>query len=192
MKNSLRDYFIQSVLIVFSVLLALFLDEYLNNLRSEKELNTILINIKSEVVKNEKILTRLIPYHSKVLNKIDSVLNDNNAIGKNIDSSDLLFRLAPKGIMQELLSNTAWETAKLNGTIARIDTELLQSLAEIYDQQNLTFKPVEEIIELLYSREFLMKEKTKENLILVYRQLRELIGREKQLAKFLAKVKMSY
>jgi hypothetical protein len=49
-----KEYFGESALIIFSVLLALVITEYFNNLHDKKETREILNNIKQELINNKR------------------------------------------------------------------------------------------------------------------------------------------
>jgi hypothetical protein len=49
-----KEYLGESTLIVFSVLLTLFLTEYISSLHDKKETKEILKNIKEELIKNKR------------------------------------------------------------------------------------------------------------------------------------------
>ena len=52
--RDIKEYLGESVLIIFSVLLALVLTEYFNGLHEKNETKELLKNIKEELVKNKK------------------------------------------------------------------------------------------------------------------------------------------
>lgn len=185
MKNTFKDYFFQAILIVFSVLLALFLNEYWSGVKSDRELKGVIQNVLKEVVANNEALQGTLSYHEGVISRIDSVLSDQIYIDGITGEGGLQLRLiAKRGILQNLLGNAAWRAALLNGNLSRVETEKLQVMAKTYDQQELTFLPAYEIVDIINSREYLMPDKGKENLLLVRRQLNELYGRERRLAIF--------
>ena len=99
-------------------------------------------------------------------------------------------KIAPKGIYKILPNHTAWETAKMRDIISGIENATLQMLAKTYQQQESTFTPSQKIIEVISSREFLDTSKSKENLILMYQQFKELRSRELLLNEYYTDVLM--
>lgn len=189
MKSKIGEYLIQVLLIVFSVVLALALTEYINSLKTKKELNLMLKNIEEELRTNREIVEELIPYHENVLIKLKTSYSEPQKLDSIKASDDInFFNFAPKGIQQKLINKTAWETAKLSGLIHEIKNERLQLLAKTYEQQEITFTPSDKIQEIVASRDFLDNSKAKENLILLYWQFNELIGRESALKRHYDKV----
>lgn len=54
-QRDLREYLGESLLIIFSVLLALILTEYISNLHEKSQTRELMENIKNELVKNKKM-----------------------------------------------------------------------------------------------------------------------------------------
>src|ERR1700759_3372942 len=69
-----KEYLGESFLIIFSVLLALVLTEYINNQREKKETRELLNNIKEELIKNKQAELDQYNYQKMVLKNIDSAL----------------------------------------------------------------------------------------------------------------------
>ena len=185
MKSSFKEYFIQTILIIFSVLLALFLNEYRNDLRSKKELDKILNNVLLEIETNKQIVDEVIPYHIEAIQVIDSAI-EHEEFRQSLKSEYGLnfFKIAPRGVLQNFVNHTAWETAKMSASFSELDPHTMQKLTMIYDQQELTFTPVYKIMDMIYSRDFQDNDKIKENLLLIRWQFFELKGREVRLQKF--------
>lgn len=185
MKQKISEYLVQAVLIIFSVVLALILNEYINNIKTKKEVAIIVENIEEELQANKEIVEELIPYHQEVLRKIELTTSDSLKLDSIKSSTGLqLSTIAPHGIYQKIVSQTAWEVAKMSGLMSEIDNKVLQLLSKTYEQQKITFSPAEQIIEILASREYLDPTKAKENLTLMYWQFNEIKGREESLQRF--------
>ena len=63
--RKIRDYFLEGFLIVFSVLFALFIENYVENIKTQKQKKLALDRIKMEVERNSKILSEWITLHQK-------------------------------------------------------------------------------------------------------------------------------
>jgi hypothetical protein len=99
-----------------------------------------------------------------MLRKIEIAISDSIKLDSIKASTELLFfAFAPKGIYKEMVSQTAWEVAKMSGLISEIENKTLQILSKTYEQQDITFSPAQQIIEILASREYLNPTKAKEN-----------------------------
>src|SRR5437588_946719 len=69
-----KEYLGESFLIIFSVLLALVLTEYINNQREKNETRELLNNIKGELIRNRQFEVDIYSYQKMVLKNIDSAL----------------------------------------------------------------------------------------------------------------------
>ena len=83
--------------------------------------------------------------------------------------------------MDKFPSNAAWEISKSNPNISRIAHEDMILLSNIYNQQDLTFAPSDDMFKLINSSGFNSPELASENLIILKRYMREIVAREKQL-----------
>ena len=71
-----KEYAGESLLIIFSVLLALILTEYFNNLHEKSETSELLRNVKAELLTNKEKETDQYRYEKQVLKRVDSALAD--------------------------------------------------------------------------------------------------------------------
>jgi len=184
-RQKLGEYIFQALIIIFSVLFALFLNEYRGNQKAERELDKIVFNIKSEVAGNSEVLKEVIPYHNNILLKLNSVIANPDYLKSIMTPAGVNLReIVKNDILQKIVVKAAWDTAKLNGSMSGIETDKLMLMAKVYNQLELTFQPVYAIVEMIYSREFLQQEKALENLLIIRGQLCELAGREQSLQRF--------
>ena len=141
-----KEYAGESFLIIFSVLLALFLTEYITNLHDKKETKELLNNIKEELIKNKKFEEDQYAYQKQVLKNIDSALNS-KAFQQKIVSNDEfhLNYIAPEGVVNRDLSTVAWEIGKSHNIASKTNFELMSKLTDIYNNQARIDK-LEEIV----------------------------------------------
>ncbi|MFT3737493.1 MAG: hypothetical protein QM786_01925 [Breznakibacter sp.] len=113
--------------IVFAVFLGLMLnqcsDNYNNKKTAKKSLANILVEIKDNKGKVEKMLEK----HKKVLENIDRFLAEMDS-GREPDGANLDMDFV-------LITSTAWETAKLTQAIAHMDIGLVSDIAGTYGYQ---------------------------------------------------------
>lgn len=134
-----KEYLGESLLIVFSVLLALFLTEFINNIHEKSDTREMLRNVKEELQKNKKIETTQYSYESAVISRIDSALK-NEAFQKQIlvnneFQTKLLF---PEGVFYGVngdLSSAAWDVAKGHNIAGKINFSLMSQLTDLYEDQ---------------------------------------------------------
>ncbi len=131
-----KEYLGESFLIIFSVLLALFLTEYITNLHDKKETKELLNNIKEELIKNKKFEEDQYAYQKQVLKNIDSALSS-KAFQQKIVSNDEfhLNYIAPEGVVNRDLSTVAWEIGKSHNIASKTNFELMSKLTDIYNNQ---------------------------------------------------------
>ena len=71
-----REYMGESLLIIFSVLLALFVTEFINKLHEKSQTRELMENIKNELIKNRQVETEQYAYQQGILKRLDSAIND--------------------------------------------------------------------------------------------------------------------
>lgn len=79
----------ESSLIVFSVLLALFLNEYREQLKEERERDRAMQLIMVELKSNLTVLKQWIPYHQQVVKNLDELL-ENQEQGQEINDANTI------------------------------------------------------------------------------------------------------
>src|SRR6476646_9890911 len=71
-----KEYLGESLLIIFSVVLALGLTEVINNLNEKRKTNEVLHQLREELIANKKAEEEQYQYHLQVLKNIDSALRN--------------------------------------------------------------------------------------------------------------------
>lgn len=171
-----------ALLIIVSVLFALFINEWRSNINKKKETKIILENINQELENNLKSAKQLRLYHLEVRDNLFRAYEKDSLMATFFD--DFLFtiyKIAPKGILQEDFSSIAWEVARQENISSRIDFETSRLLFEAYDQQKSVLKTVNELLQVLDQREAQRKENLTESIILIGRHLNEVIGQEEDM-----------
>jgi hypothetical protein len=153
-----KEYLGESLLIIFSVLLALFLGEYINKLHEKSQTRELLSNIRSEMIKNRDYEVSQKAYENNILKRIDSALN-NPAFAKKIINNDEfnLSLLAPEGVVNHDLNTVAWDVAKSQNISSKVSFDLISHITEIYSQQARIAKLEDQVAKVLLdynSRQF--------------------------------------
>ncbi len=163
-----KEYAGESVLIIFSVLLALVLTELINNIHDKNETKDLLNNIRNELIANKKAETEQYAYHLQVIKSIDSALV-NPYLQKKIVSNDEfhLKLIAPQGVLYRYLDDIAWEVAKNHNISSRIGFKTIKLLTYIYEDQARIMKAEDEIAKVFLSREAGKVENAHATLILI-------------------------
>ncbi|MEN0005242.1 MAG: hypothetical protein AAF798_13905 [Bacteroidota bacterium] len=189
MEQSILNSIKQLLLIVFSVVLGLFLSERIEEGKKEREAALLLSKIKAEVAVNRQLLQEWAPYHGEIVQRLDSLNNDQQFITSFIESESALFEqvLTRGNLMGDTPSDDAWDIAKSHPLIVYFDYDKLLILSKIYKQQAGTYKPVPKMIELFLSADFNAESQAASNLQTFKNQMREIYSREMQLMHYMKK-----
>jgi hypothetical protein len=148
-----KEYLGESLLIIFSVLFALILSEYFNNIRDKENTRTMLKNIVSELNHNKKAIQEMKLYNTLVLQNIDSILTNKNLQNQLVLNDEFkLSLIAPQGILYRYLNDEAWTIAKNNNVISKVDVETVALLTKVYEDQTKMMKVEDEVAKVLFDR----------------------------------------
>ena len=163
-----REYLGESLLIVFSVVLALVLTEWFAKLHEQGQTRQVLRQLREELINNRKAEQQQYRYHLAVLRNIDSALNHPTFAQKFMNNGVLdLTTIAPQGVMSRDLNDVAWQLAKQNNVVSKIDLHTYSLLTDIYDNQQRIIKAEDEIGKILLSWESRKPENLRTTLTLV-------------------------
>jgi len=163
-----KEYAGESLLIIFSVLLALVLTEFINKLHDKNETRELLNNVRAELIANKQAEREQYAYHLQVIRSIDSALAS-PALQKKIVSDDEFHSpvIAPHGVLYRYLNDIAWQIAKEHNISSRIDFKTTSLLTHIYEEQARVMKVEDEIARVFLSREAGKPENAHATLILI-------------------------
>jgi hypothetical protein len=148
-----KDYLGESLLIIFSVLLALIGTEYIDQLHEHKRTRILLRDISAELKHNKQAIQEMNTYNLTVLRNIDSVLASDQLQKRLISDGDFhLNVIAPEGVLYRYLDNEAWIIAKNNDIISKIDLETATMLTRIYEDQERMTRVEEEVARIIFER----------------------------------------
>ena len=120
----------ESLLIVVSILLALTLDEWQDDLEIQELVDRSVQSFEQEVRQNKMRVEDVAPYHiglQEILTRLDE--------GEGVKSL-MEYRNIMEGFQATLLLRTAWDTSVATGALSRMDYELVAALSQTYDAQN--------------------------------------------------------
>lgn len=147
-----KEYLGESLLIIFSVLLALFLTEWINKVHEKNDTRDMLENIKAELVKNKAAETEQYQYEEKVLKNIDDALKNPSLQQKIINNDEFhLGLIAPQGVTYRDLSSVAWDVAKGHDILGKVDFKVISQLTDLYIYQARVAKLEDEVAKILLS-----------------------------------------
>lgn len=151
-----KEYVGECLLIVFSVILALVVTEFINNLNDKKRTSEILHQLKDELTDNKKNEEEQYAYHLQVLKNINSALA-NAAMAQKFISNGIINLDAitppPHVVLLHDLNDVAWQVAKQNNIISKIDLKTYSLLNDIYNNQQRITASEKEIANVILSRE---------------------------------------
>jgi hypothetical protein len=164
-----KEYLGESLLIIFSVALAIILTEVFSKIHENQQTRELLHQLRLELISNNKAEEVQYQYHLQVMRNIDSALHYDNFRKKFIDNGRIhLSVIAPDGVLKNDLNDIAWQIAKQNNIFAKINLDTYSLLTDIYDNQERITKSEDEIGKVLLSFESRKPENAKTTLILMY------------------------
>ena len=170
----------ESLLIVFSVVLALFLNECRASVKDRGLRQVALANVRAEMENNLAVLREWHPYHREVLDNFrDALAADTTHDDLLTENGVILWPLIPRGIVQSLLSSTAWDTLEASPIVTDIDFEALMSISEVYTLQAAGVETtVRTLTRELASRETMDPDMLNQTLVVFSRHMQELTAQE--------------
>lgn len=129
-----RESVVQALLIVFSVLLAFYVDDYRERLEARARQHQALDMIMAELASNRSSVSSKIEYHRELLQQLRKKRED----GAYLQASlfEVLVHSAPRGINPPQVHATAWQTAMTDAALQRLDYAQYHRLASAYRMQS--------------------------------------------------------
>lgn len=169
----------ESGLIVFSVLLALFLNEYREQIKQEREKERALIMIKAELKNNHQTLIKWLDYHESVLKNFDQAVENIDQVPAFDSKNSFISQQMPEGLVQDLLDDSTWEAIKESGIASSFDIEAVFALSRLYSIQNQgVASTIKRLLNIMGSREAVREAEYKETLALIRNTFHELVAQE--------------
>jgi len=157
-KNNIayKKLIFEFISISFAVFLGLMLNQWKENQNNKKLVRQSLENINIEIGKNASKVREMLDSHKLLLAKVEMLLDN---IDKGTEPSDNLGEMS-----FQLISSTAWETAKLTQSIAHMDIGIVSEIAGIYEYQNYYSSVVkQQVMSDKYQKSFNSLKDIKEN-----------------------------
>ena len=129
----LRQAIFESVLILIGIVLGFWVNEWREDLEKKVQGEAALARIVEELQDNRQSVQQVLPYHTKVLNKL-SALEGNAPEAPMIET--FLGSIATQGVGDLLLQDEAWKTASARDSLIAIDFEIVQQIASVYNLAN--------------------------------------------------------
>jgi hypothetical protein len=182
-RRSVARMGFEAFLIVFSVLLALFLDDAWSRHVEEAATREQLASIRQELEANQAILSEWLERHAAMAANVAD-LRENPPDEPLIVDGRLDFeRVFGRSLAESMVRDTAWETAKTTGLVRHVDLECVNLLTDLYGLQSAVREQLWKIGAMLGEREAHQPEHLSDTLVVLEVSLQELQGREYLLAQ---------
>ncbi|MEM1143511.1 MAG: hypothetical protein AAF671_13965 [Pseudomonadota bacterium] len=179
MKENLSRYVLEATLIVFSVLLALFLDNVWQE-RKEAHLERELVShIADEMSSNLAIAEEWLPYHREVIKEIDRYLSSDELMQSLLTPEGIDYgQLMKKGLIQDFYSDASWQLAQQSAVSSRIEFDVSYAISQAYLSQRNVNLTLVRFSDFFFERETLESDQLVGSLKILRGLLRELAGQQ--------------
>jgi len=182
-NKTFKSYVAEGALIMFSLLLALMIDKYVEDYQTAQDKDIAIESIKAELARNSEIIETWREKHQAINKRIQAIGNgkEPKLMAELIkqDHFDFGVLTNEQNLVNAILTDTAWETSKATGIISEFDFETTQKITYVYSVQKiLTETTLVKILDFYFSME--AHEMQNLDQILLQYQLRfgELVGQE--------------
>lgn len=163
-----KEYLGESLLIIFSVVLALGLTEWFSKLHEDRRVDEILHQLRTELLQNRKAEAEQYQYHVKIRRRLDSAIQNPSYGQQFLNGGEVhLSIIADSGVMRHDLDDVAWQIAKANNAVARLDLSTYSLLEDLYNNQQRITKTEDEVARVLLTPESRKPENLRTTLILI-------------------------
>jgi hypothetical protein len=133
MKNPawLSQVLLESSMIVLSILLALWVNDWQQQRADERLAAQSLVNFLKEIQQNHARLDDAMPYHQGVDTALKQTLQEHGIRSR----ADLFQMVGLDGVRPPFLLDTAWQTALATGALTHMDYETVSALSLTYTLQ---------------------------------------------------------
>ncbi len=148
-----KEYLGESVLIIFSVILALFLSEYFNKLHDRQNTTKMLENIRDELIHNKQAIGEMQVYNLSLLANIDSALGSHKLQSEIVSNGDFNLKVfAPQGVLYRYLDDVAWTIAKSNNISSKVGIETIALITRVYINQEKMMQIEGNVAKIIFDR----------------------------------------
>ena len=156
-KRQFGKLLLDGLLIVFSVLFALYINRLSENAKMAGKKSVAMERLKKELLKNEAIIEIWYDEHSTIRDKITKVVeNEQDSLRIQLLQYEYLnlgVLTGDKSLIEAVLTDVSWEAAKATDIIAELDYELVEKLTHAYTmQQHLIDDTLKKILDLYFDQ----------------------------------------
>ena len=159
MKKNITKYLIEFLIVAFGVFLGSYANEKQNENKVNKNKEKAIENIISELEYNKEKLEKVIEHHKKLKVYFDSIvptIPKESYKERYFESKRFKYFKAKewKGFNFANFESTAFETAKMSGTLQNMDIQLLQEISYIYNQIKYLENIDKKILDRMYEGDY--------------------------------------
>lgn len=189
MKTNFKKFVGEGLLIVFSVLFALFINKSFEDYRTKQKKKIAKESIIKELYNNQSILGNWKSNHTEIKNRISGIIaGEADSLKMELEKYNYLnlgVLTNNEVLIDAILTKTAWESAKATGIITEFDFETIQKLTLVYDLQEIIMdRTTAEILEYLFDSESNNIENIDRTLVQLHLRFQELTGQEETMSVF--------
>ena len=158
MKSNIKKYLGEGLLIIFSVLFALFINKTFEDYKTRQERDIAKASIIKELQDNQAILKNWKEKHIEIRNRItEMIAGKNDSLKSELKKYSYLnlgLFTNNESLIDAILMSTAWESARTTGIISEFDYKTIQKLTQVYTMQEiLADKTLMKILDYYFNTE---------------------------------------
>lgn len=185
---NVKKTLIEGLLIVFSVLFALFIDKMYDDYLLAQKKNIALQSVHKELRENQDLMQDWNQRHLAVQDRITAILDNKKpalkAALENESFLELSVLTGNQSLADSMPSDTAWESAKATGIVAEFDFETTRKLTDAYTlQQMIIERTFAQILDYYFSSDAHNMANLDQVLLQFKLRFNELTGQEWMLAR---------
>lgn len=174
LRLDIRGILIEILSVVFAVLLALFLNEWRNNIKDDQLLEKARTNLQEELTFNQQELEQKIRFHQSQLENL-------NLLKDSIKVFDQPFATYDMGVAILNIRQAAWQSIILTDVVNQLEFSELNDYSELYQAYQLVIKLQDSYIEEAFSLAFNQADNSEEAYQVTRSHLTQMIAWEKEL-----------
>ena len=178
-KKEFTRYTLEAILIVFSVLLALYLDNVFEDRREARTIDELVSHIADEMRSNLAIVDEWLPYHRAVIGEIDRYLASDELQQSLLTADGIDYgRLMERGLIQDFYSTSSWQIAQQSEMTSRIEFDVTYAVSKAYLSQQYVEVTLGRFSDFVFERQSHDPEQLANSLRILRNLLQELSGQE--------------
>lgn len=181
-RDNLARSAFEASLIVFSVLLALFLDGVMEDRREARKVDALVGHIADEMTSNLAIVDEWLPYHQAVTEELDRHLASEELQESLLTSEGIDYaRLMERGLIQDFYSTSSWQLAQQSDVTSGIDFDIASEISRAYVSQQNVNRTIQRFSDFFFDRQTYDPDQLVDSLRILRNLMRELAGQQRVL-----------